>query len=257
MQPLIDADILLYEIGFGCLTANNGEVPSFDLAADMFDKRIEYICAQAGGTSPPILFLTGKTNFRDKLVTTFKYKNRKADKPFHYYNLKAYAQARYECRMSEGLEADDLLAITQTSRISETIICSRDKDLRQIPGWHYGWEVGNQPSFGPECVTEHGYLRLSEDRKKLSGTGNAFFLAQLLMGDTVDTVPGVPGLGPLRAFRMLGPTPTMSEGIKRVYEAYRGFYGPFAYKHMLECGQCLYIVRETLEDGSPKYWGKK
>lgn len=264
MQPLIDSDVLLYEIGFGGQMEKNEEgepIPlPFDQVADMLDNRINYICAQVDATLPPILYITGKGNFREQIAKRQQYKERPGIRPFHYYNLKAYMKGKYNVIESVGMEADDLMAIEQTSRPNETIICTRDKDLRQVPGWHYGWEVHNQPSFGPELVTEDGSVELVQTKsgKKLKGTGRMFFLAQLLMGDPVDTVPGLGNrTGDVKAFKILEGCSTYQEGLKAVYRAYKEVWGLLAYKEMLEQGRLLWMVRECLPDGSPKMWGMK
>lgn len=258
--------VLLYECGYAAEAGWQGEgFPTFDYAAELLDARIANICAMVEATAPPLLFLTGKTNFRTSIAKRQKYKDRPSLKPFHYYNLKAYIKGKYEYRITEGLEADDLMAIEQTKRLNEgseclSIICTRDKDLRSVRGWHYGWELGNQPSFGPEFVEEFGYLRLEESSKskKLKGTGLLFFYSQLLTGDDVDTIPGLGNrTGPVKAFKILDGCLSPKEALKRVYEAYKGLYGQFAYREMLEQGRLLWMTRELHPDGSPKLWGQK
>src|SRR3546814_8237009 len=84
------------------------------------------------------------------------------------------------------------------------ISCSRDKDLRINPGLHYRWECGKQLADGPTFVTELGHLELSSGTsKKLRGSGLKFFYAQLITGDTVDNISGLPKHGPVRAFNEL------------------------------------------------------
>lgn len=257
MQPLLDGDIILYEAGFGAETSWEGEdSPPFDWAAEKLDKTIANICAMVDATQPPILFLTGKTNFRYHIAKRTPYKARPGNKPFHYYNLKAYLKGIYDWRMVEGLEADDLMAIEQTSRPGETIICTRDKDLRQVPGMHYGWELAKQPSFGPENVTELGRIELSADRKKIVGTGSLFFFTQVLLGDRVDSIPGLDGCGPVKAFEILDGCQTSSDALKRVYGAYKKKYGIIGYREMLEQARLVYMIRKLREDGSPILWGQ-
>lgn len=257
MQPLIDADVLLYEVGFAAETGwQQPGFPPFDYAAELLDNRISNICAIVTATSPPILFLTGKTNFRNSIAKRQPYKERASLKPWHYNNLKAYIQSKYDCRLQEGLEADDLMAIEQTKRVQDTIICTRDKDLRIVPGWHYGWELGNQPQFGPEVVDEFGWIKLSNDRKTIKGVGLLFFYSQCLTGDKVDTVPGLPGIGAVKAFEILEGSKTPNEALKRVYGAYRAVYGLSAYKEMLEQGRLLWMTRKLHPDGSPVLWGQ-
>lgn len=257
LQPLIDADVLVYECGFAAETGWKGEgAPPFDYAAQQLDSRIANICAMVEATEQPILFLTGKGNFRYHIAKRQKYKDRAGNKPFHYKNLIAYIKGKYDYRITEGLEADDLMAIEQTSRPDETIICTRDKDLRAVPGWHYGWELGNQPQFGPERVEGVGRITLSRDRKSIKGVGILFFYSQLLTGDKVDSIPGLEGCGPVKAHEVLKDCTTSQEALRGVYKAYKEKYGMDAYAEMLEQGRLLWMTRSLREDGSPVLWGQ-
>lgn len=255
MQPLIDGDMLRYEIGYAAEAGwQQPGFPHFDYVAQLLDLKIANICAITNATEKPIIYLTGKNNFRNDIAKRQKYKDRPSLKPFHFKNLSAYIPAVYDVRVQDGLEADDLMAIEQTRRPDETIICTRDKDLRAVPGWHYGWELGNQPSFGPELVTELGYINLSSDRKSIKGTGLLFFLSQCLTGDAVDSILGIERCGPVKAFFILEGTQTYLEGFNRVREAYRASYGDLGDEYLLESGRMLWMTRELNEDGSPKLW---
>ena len=258
MQPLIDADVLRYEVGFAAEAGwQQAGFPPFDYVEELLNNRINNICGITNATKPPILFLTGKENFRFGIAKRKPYKSRPSLKPFHFKNISAYLHATYDVRLVEGLEADDLMAIEQTRRNSTddpTIICTRDKDLRAVPGWQFGWELGNQPSFGPELVDELGYIRLSGDRKSIKGTGLLFFYAQCLAGDPVDSIPGVERHGPVKAFELLGECKDTTEAFNRVREAYRGVYGDSGDEYFLESGRLLWMTRELNEDGTPKLW---
>jgi 5'-3' exonuclease len=259
MTPLIDGDILLYEIGFAAEAGWQKEgVPPWDYVQELLELKITNICGAVGATAPPILFLTGKHNFRDQLATRQKYKNRPSNKPWHYNNIKAHIQGLYDFRMQDGLEADDLMAIEQTKRWSEwredSIICTRDKDLRAVPGWHFGWELGNQPQFGPYLTDEIGHIKLSSDRKSIKGTGLLFFYSQCLTGDRTDSILGVEGMGPVKAFELLSNTKTPDEAFNLVREAYRAVYGDDGGRLLLESGRLLWMTRELHEDGSPVLW---
>jgi isopentenyl phosphate kinase len=144
MQPLIDADILLYEIGFACQqkVADGVILKPVEEVNELMDTRIKEICAAVYATESPMLFITGKGNFRHAAATSREYKgNRKQLKPFYYYYLKKYLQAQWNAIIVDGMEADDALCIEQTKRLAhrDTIICSRDKDLKQCPVYHYTW----------------------------------------------------------------------------------------------------------------------
>ena len=255
MKPLIDSDIICYEIGFAAEAGwQSPGFPSFDYVAELLELKIGNICAIVEATEAPTFYLTGKTNFRTAIAKRHPYKARPSLKPFHYHNIKAYLNCKYDTITSEGMEADDLMAIEQTRRGAETIICSRDKDLRQVPGWTYSWELGNQPQFGPVYVDTFGTLQLSSDRKKLSGTGLKFFYAQCLTGDRVDTIPGLGGMGPVGAFGVLENAKTEEEAYAATLGAYKEVYGDDAKKELLEQGRLLWMTRELHDDGSPVLW---
>lgn len=217
-------------------------------------------------TEPPTLYLTGKGNFRDAIATLKPYKGtRKVEKPFHFKNLTAYILAHYDVVVAEGMEADDLLCVEQTKRLKQldTIICTRDKDLRQCPGMHYGWECGLQPGFGPKRVSLMGQLNAHYkiDKKsgnevlyKVSGDGLKFFYAQILMGDTVDNIPGLPGAGPALAFNLLSELQSEEELFNAVLGAYTTKYGEDARDRMYEQAQLCWMVRELDAEGKPVMW---
>lgn len=261
MQALIDADVLVYEVGFAAEAGwQQAGFPPFDYVAELLENRINNIVAITSypydreGLSEPILYMTGKGNFRYEIAKRTPYKERVGNKPWHYKNIKAYLKAKYNVIESEGLEADDLMAIEQTARPTETIICTRDKDLRQVPGWHYGWELGNQPQFGPMLVDPIGLVKLSTDRKAIKGYGEKFFYSQCLTGDRVDSIPGLDGCGPVKAFEILDGAETLDECFKRVLEAYRGVYEDRAEEELLEQGRLLWMTRKLNQDGTPQLW---
>lgn len=259
MKPLIDADILVYEIGFAAEAPfkEEGTIPPFSYVEELLEMRINNILGTVNATEPATFYFTGKNNFRYHIAKRQPYKDRPSLKPWHYKNIKAHMMCIFNCVVTDGIEADDAIAIDQTKALKEgydTIICTRDKDLRAIPGWHYGWELGNQPSFGPCKVDEFGSIKLSSDRKSIKGEGLLFFYSQTLTGDRVDSVPGLGKCGPVKAFETLSNTKTPDEAFKAVLEAYRGVYGDDAEKELLEQGQLLWMIRELDDEGKPIMW---
>ncbi|MNJ09646.1 DNA polymerase I [compost metagenome] len=292
MKPLLDSDILFYEIGASgqFLDERTGElvVRDFDYVADLFDQRIKEICAEVWATEPPVLYITnnrrlhkkvnkklkkeGKSeiefqpNFRDKVAKKEEYKGKRpSEKPFHYDNLVAYALGKYECRVAVGMEADDLLSADQWARVKEghldTIICSRDKDLRITPGMHFGWPCGRQPQYGPRRVSELGELVLTTKKgmskgkeielHKLTGNGLKFFYSQVLTGDKTDNYPGIPGCGPVTTFTALDPCETEEELFNAVSNLYKAKYEDLWREEMQEQCQLAWMVRELTEEGQP------
>ena len=268
MTPLIDGDILRYEIGYAAeagwrmtMEEVGGDVeapPPWDYVANMLHMRVDNICAMVNATALPVIYLTEGRTFRDKIATSKPYKGtRVAKKPWHHKNLTAYIRSEYDVVQVDGLEADDMMAVDSNS---STIICSRDKDLRQVPGWFYSWELGRQPSYGPLEITREGTLELSDDGKKLSGSGLAFFYAQCLMGDPTDNIPGLPKCGPVGAWKWLvGDAEEydifkVGHPLDAVCQAYEDHYGEGFEDRLLEQGRLLWMTRRLNDDGSPVLW---
>lgn len=247
MKALIDADILRFEIGFGAVTGwkaitSSDSQPPFDYVERLLQERIDYIKAKTGATEA-VLYLSEGKSFRFDVAKTKEYKGtRSGSRPWHYDNLTAYIKSLENTKVVTYLEADDQLAIDHLADKEHTVICSRDKDLRTIPGYVFSWELGRQPSFGPEKITKEGYLKLSDNHKKLAGTGLSFFYAQLLMGDTVDNIGGCKSIGPVAAYRMLHDS-TPEAQLEAVTEAYKKEYGDLWETVMTEMGQLVWIIR--------------
>lgn len=281
MQPLIDADILRYEIGH-CGQYNEIDeetkepvlkIREWEFVQKLLDDRIRGICLDVEASEPPILFLTANSHsirllnkqrkrqgedslsllpqFRELVAVTKPYKGtRKADKPFHFDNLTAYLLANYDCRVGNGIEADDLMALEQCARPDSTIICSRDKDLRMVAGWHFGWECGLQPSFGPELVDARGRLWYN-NREEVKGTGLKFFFYQMLVGDTVDNIAGCKGIGPKKAMAALVSCNTKAEHEAAIISLYKEAYVEEWVTKLKEMSALLWMARELDEQGMP------
>lgn len=256
MKALIDGDIIRYEIGFASevgwrsITENDAAIPPWDYVEDMLLSRLEYIKNEAKANSY-CLYLSEGPNFRENIAKTRPYKgNRKDAKPWHFKNITAYIKGALPNKVVTVLEADDLMAVDHI-KDPDTIICSRDKDLRQVPGWFYGWELGKQPSFGPLEIDHEGYLSFNKDKNKIEATGMALFYSQCLTGDPVDNIPGLPKWGPVRTFAHLSKYTFPYNAVK---EAYFDHYGPGYEPYLLEQGRLLWMTRELNEDGSPVLW---
>lgn len=272
MQPLIDADILLHEIGWSgqFKDKESGEeiLLDFEFVSELLDEKIRLICQDVEADEPPLLFLTnsewlnkqlnkerrraGKEEreytpgFRYAIAKSRPYKGtRHNPKPFHFYNIIAWLRAHYTCIISDdGYEADDMMCMYQFgSDPGSTIICSRDKDLRICPGWHFSWECGKQRAIGPYCTDEIGSLSIKPDGSTV-GYGMKFFFYQMLVGDTADNIPGLPKVGDAGAVKLLGPLTTVRE----MYEAVKALYiekmGDQAQEYFKEQAALLWMVQE-------------
>lgn len=124
-------------------------------------------------TSHYRIFLSdSKENFRLSLFPNYKANRTKQEKPTHHEALSNYIANHWNAEIAWGEEADDALGINQTD---DTIICTIDKDLLQIPGKHFNWVTGN---FKTISETEGLYR----------------FYKQLLVGDSTDNITAKEGL---------------------------------------------------------------
>lgn len=274
-KALIDADVLRYEVS-SVGTNKDGEVMSFDFVKNIFDERIRLI--KEGSESDEVhLFITDDPtthkiakrsgidvpkefipNFRNQLALGKPYKGtRIQDKPFHWANLTAYIlSGEWPNTIAYGCEADDIIGI-EGYQNDNVIICTRDKDLRQVPGWHYGWECGKQAEFGPVKYDSVGKLDLIQSKPpKIRGGGFAFFASQLFTGDVVDNIGGLPNYGPVKAYNLLQSCTTEREYFSAVVGAYKESYGSEDGWISALREQCslLWIIREREPDGSLKHF---
>lgn len=259
MKALIDADILRYEIGFASQTGwkaitDRDEIPPFNYVQDMLHQRIDQILLVTGADDYS-LFLTEGRTFRYDLAKRRPYKGtRTANKPWHFDNLSVYIRDVLPSTIVTEIEADDAMAIEQCTTDYETVICSRDKDLWQVPGLFYSWEIGNQASIGPKYNDEVGEVRLSDTRKKIYGDGFAYFCSQLFTGDVVDNIPGLPKYGPVKVAALLEAEDDPKFLMATVEEEYEKVYGDEWEEELLEQGRLLWIVRKLDEHGNPVLW---
>ena len=179
MIALIDGDILCYRIGF----ATNEE--SEDVAIRTMASFLEDMLMFDLDCSEWRTYLTGKSNYRNDYAVTAPYKgNRKGEKPIHHQLLRDYLQFSWNGDVYEGIEADDAIAIEATKFGDNSIIVSLDKDFDQVQGWHYNFVKKNKY-----------YITAKE--------GLLNFYCQFLVGDRIDNIIGVQGIGPVKARKLL------------------------------------------------------
>ena len=218
MEALIDGDILVYRIGFAVQKKVGGDlvVEPPTHAFYLVKKSITSILKGCNAKQYR-LFLTSndKSNYRFLLAKTLRYKaNRVQDKPFYYNDIREYMINWWGAEVVSGREADDEMGIAQVQSKSSTIICSIDKDMLMVPGLHYRFVDGTTYRF-----EDPGEL-FAHKKDKILGGGLKWFYAQMLMGDTADNIPGLKGIGPKKALKLLQNIDTEEEMIYTVKKAY-------------------------------------
>lgn len=233
MYALIDLDILCYEMGSA--KDDEGFPLKWPLVQSRVDERIWGILdsVEAEGWQG---YLTGKENFREKIATIQPYKGHRnrGERPFWYSAIYSYLSRDRGAIVVDRMEADDALAIRANLDPDSVIICSRDKDLLMVPGWHYQWPSWKQEEQHPFFVTELEGLR--------------FFYTQLLIGDSADNILGLYGVGKKSAsVKRVQEAETELQMFEEVKEQYRLRFGSYWDMFMCETGRLLWMKR-TLED---------
>lgn len=196
------------------------------------EEMIDNTLAETGADEFSI-FLSGDNNFRYDIYPEYK-ANRPKEKPRHLRALKDYLIDKYKAEVSDGCEADDLLGIAQCDHLrsaTDSIICSLDKDLRMIPGQHYSFAIrgtnkGTSWERPAELITVEPF------------EGTHRFYKQILTGDATDNIKGAPGIGPVKAERILADCRTEAE----LLEAVRDHFSSDEELEMT--GACLWIFRK-------------
>jgi hypothetical protein len=177
------------------------------------------------------VFLSGKDNFRNDVATIRPYKgNRPSIKPFHYNAIREYLIDKWGAEVSVGMEADDLLGIHANE---DSVICTIDKDLDMVPGMHYNFQKEELYS-----VTEYRALRS--------------FYIQLLKGDPVDNIVGVPRVGKKTAERIISKCKDEEDMYWAALCGYSKAY-PKPYEALVENARLLWILREEDQIWTPQW----
>ncbi len=213
MRLLIDGDISRYELGAVCQSIEEhfgttvARPHSEQKVREVVDRFVNGIVDRTDSDGFE-LFLSGGTNYRNEIAVTHPYKGqRHAPKPYHWATVGDILREDYGAHTVHGAEADDALSIFGRMDPDNTIIASRDKDLRIVPCYHYSWRCGEaQPEVPVHRVEELGWISAKPYKSggyKLVGEGLKFFYGQVLAGDPIDNYKGCPGIGPQKTAEAL------------------------------------------------------
>lgn len=190
-------------------------------------------------------------------------------KPVWYEEVRTYLLDQHGAIMTRKQEADDALGIRQIKGFDDkkiiqknasTVICTLDKDMRTIPGYHYNW-----------WHEEFDWVSESDARYN--------FYTQILTGDTSDNIKGLPavagevreaygirasktnGCGPAAAKKILEGCKTDKQFCERIYSVFKSYVEEYYIGEGLdekdihnkavslanEAGSLVYIRHEPLE----------
>jgi len=190
---LIDGDVLCYEGGFASDAGARAQgMPHEPLSFCLngVKEKINSLRNIVEADDVLIFLSNPATGYRVEAFPEYKANRDPTHRPHWYKEIKEYLLDKHQAVLSEpGDEADDALGIAQTEMIKEgaymPVLCTKDKDLDMIPGWHYNWSKNRK---------DNGLYYVNELE------ANKIFYKQVLTGDSTDNIPGM--------FKILGKKAT-------------------------------------------------
>ena len=256
MKALIDLDILPYS--YGGMSFEDGSLMPEYMVKGKVDEKIQRIMENSGSDDWVGYLTHSSSNFRLDVGTILPYKGNRSGstKPPHYQMLRDHILATYPDKVTlvRNYEADDQLAIDQYESINQhlkgqlkdgdtiwvtqpyseemigtyedTVICTIDKDLMMVPGWHYNWNT--------------------DVRTLVVGVeGLRWFYKQCLTGDMTDNIKGLHGVGAKSTLlSKLDAMDTEQQMFEHVYAEYEKRFGSYADVFLIENGTLLWMMKD-------------
>lgn len=183
--------------------------------------------------------IKGTGNFRYDVWPDYK-KGRKANnRP-----IKKFVSTLNECAIikhgavpADGMESDDLIGIWRTDSLERgktPVVVSGDKDMLCFPGLHYRLPKGT--CYGEESRDISRVINVSE------WDAARFYHKQLLMGDGVDSIPGLPDIGPKRADAILSECKSIADLQYMVIYAYKQLIGEKWKEALITTGKLITLL---------------
>lgn len=207
---LIDADSLIYFVA---------HLETLEEAILRLDERVNNIM-KANDTDQYVMFLTGRDCFRYQVAKSAPYKGNRKDreKPKWIGVITQYMVTRYKSVYYKGLEADDAVCYFKNV-IPNSRICAIDKDVvNSTEGTHFNYGMEKVPSTMPQEWRFKGFITVTE-----SDAINALY-SQMLTGDSGDNIPGIKGVGPAKAAKIMNTITSKTEE-ESILNYYIGVYG--------------------------------
>lgn len=227
MIALIDGDL----IAFRCAASAENEEEHIAIARA--EELLDQIITKVEATEYK-LYLSGKSNFRKKIYPEYKANRNEKPKPKWLTSVREFLIEQQHAELAhDDLETDDMLGIEQTE---DTIICSLDKDLLQIPGKHFQWAISGANWQKPDKWIEQTEIE-----------GLRLFYEQCLKGDVSDNIKGLPKVGDKTAQKMLAHCQTEKEMFDVCITAYGND------DEFLMNAQCLWILRSFDDNYLDRY----
>jgi len=220
-MAIIDGDVLVYMSIWKTESLEEAKAKFLDHLTDVLNSLF---------TKDYVMAIGGPDNFRVDLFPDYKGNRKKAKdtRPEWFGDLKSWASNLEGSVESDNCEADDLVrvwALECDEAGINRVVVSVDKDLDCIPGNHYN----------PRTKTIYQVCEEYAER---------FYWQQVLTGDSVDNIPGLWKVGPVKAKKILADAYTHKELLAAVCRAYHDAYEDEGYDYLLANGRLIHIWRK-------------
>jgi 5'-3' exonuclease len=226
---LIDADSLCHAFNW----TYKGSIPKFEQAYKALKNTLRSI-EEGLFCDYSLIAVKDVVNFRNDIYHLYKSKRQKAKFPTSIIQMLRDRLVEDGLAITaHGREADDLLRIWSNEAIKaghSAYICSIDKDLDCIPGNH--------------CNIKTEKLRVYEVTPK---EAERKYWEQILQGDNIDNIPGLPGIGPKKAKAALANCTTTEEYKVAVAREYQRIYKDEWHEYLLANGKLIHL-QERVDD---------
>jgi len=223
MIALLDADQICYSVGF--TVQNIEDISIVKIRVDEYINNRLYSL----DTRDCELYLTDSgNNFRLAIYPEYKANRSHLQKPRWFAQIRQHMIDGWGAEVIDYLEADDCVAIRQFTLKHNSILVSDDKDLDQVPGYHM-----KMSSFTQYEVTKEQSIR------------NLY--KQLLTGDRIDNIPGIPYVGPKKAENILSQCGFDPEHLYRMCQWHRAKTSNNLFETMNRDLVCLRMLQTESE----------
>lgn len=211
---LVDADFIKYKVTYRISQNVSNSLDGDEREAEIttiVDEVIAQYIYVANAFSYLFCFSDKTKNlFRFNMACEKQYKGGRKKPPLYekFFEdmafIDEYIQATTTNIKIDGLEADDLVSMFQDN---DTFIISEDKDLNQVPGYHY--DMKNDEFY---------YIDEKEAFKLL--------MRQMIVGDnSSDNIPGIKGRGPSYWDKHIRFKDNPDKLVREIFEEYLMEYG--------------------------------
>lgn len=213
----IDADFAAYQIAADTRDELDGLRPmrSLEKKKEQVGSLLLHQARMAGAATyiahitPPGTTKGGRAD--QALIKPYQGNRKDKEPPAHLDAIRAYIGEELPSAVHLDQEADDGLTQANYADLENSVLISRDKDLRMAPGLH--WCFDEETVIEVEDPFGFIWMDASKRTKSLKGWGTKFFWAQMLMGDSADNIAGLPkytrvdgksmSCGPVAAYELL------------------------------------------------------